>query len=580
MERPKVIDFFCGGGGFSEGFRQQGFEIIMGIDNWSPAIETFNHNYNLSCVTKNILDFELSIADIEALPDSEVIIGSPPCVSFSSSNKSGKADKALGIRLIEIFLKIVVVKKYSHESKLKAWFMENVTKSAQYIPYNYTFESLGLVEWAKTRDLDPKSVAIKIIGNTITINSAEYGSPQSRKRLITGEIFALGKLPRPRKLFKLGETTDSGTLFENIKQIDSLPSCKTLKDIKAKLPKPNEYVKGDIVEDPLYSTIQIKQELLTDHFYDTGLYKVEWENSKFLKMNHPYMGVMSFPENENKPSRTITATKIGTSRESIIYKSEYDRIGNGEYRTATLREAATIMGFPITYQFKGLEGTKWRLVGNAVCPAVSRAFAKETREALGLEQIENQFSCEGPNIEGISNLNTYKKRSFETTPKKIKGSRFRRHPFKDGNITVTLSNYDIEKNEKFAGKWLTSVQYGNGKGFPTYNYPDGFYKNLEQVINRFEGGRRFVEVINNGFSEKIAPGNILQELHEQKDESNQFLGPAEIIEKIAILINEIEFENPIFKQEDLEIFKKKMSIPKKQVLALYAINKVSTLANI
>ena len=25
-----VIDFFCGAGGFSEGFRQQGFEIAMG----------------------------------------------------------------------------------------------------------------------------------------------------------------------------------------------------------------------------------------------------------------------------------------------------------------------------------------------------------------------------------------------------------------------------------------------------------------------------------------------------------------------------------------------------------------------
>lgn len=26
-----VIDFFCGAGGFSEGFRQQGYEIVLGI---------------------------------------------------------------------------------------------------------------------------------------------------------------------------------------------------------------------------------------------------------------------------------------------------------------------------------------------------------------------------------------------------------------------------------------------------------------------------------------------------------------------------------------------------------------------
>lgn len=42
-----VIDFFCGAGGFSEGFKQQGFDIIQGVDNWKPAIDTFNHNFCL-----------------------------------------------------------------------------------------------------------------------------------------------------------------------------------------------------------------------------------------------------------------------------------------------------------------------------------------------------------------------------------------------------------------------------------------------------------------------------------------------------------------------------------------------------
>lgn len=28
----KVIDLFCGAGGFSEGFRQAGLEIILGVD--------------------------------------------------------------------------------------------------------------------------------------------------------------------------------------------------------------------------------------------------------------------------------------------------------------------------------------------------------------------------------------------------------------------------------------------------------------------------------------------------------------------------------------------------------------------
>ena len=107
------------------------------------------------------------------------------------------------------------------------------------------------------------------------------------------------------------------------------------------------------------------------------------------------MGKMSFPENCDKPSRTITATKSGTSRESLIYKSEYKRKGNGEYRTPTIREASSIMGFPFTYQFLGTINSKWRLVGNAVCPSVSRAFA---------EQVLLQF-----NIQSSSKLNLIKK---------------------------------------------------------------------------------------------------------------------------------------------------------------------------
>ena len=41
----KVADFFCGAGGFSEGFRQNGFDIVFALDNWKPAIETHHLNH-------------------------------------------------------------------------------------------------------------------------------------------------------------------------------------------------------------------------------------------------------------------------------------------------------------------------------------------------------------------------------------------------------------------------------------------------------------------------------------------------------------------------------------------------------
>ncbi|MGX5852443.1 DNA cytosine methyltransferase [Dyadobacter jiangsuensis] len=562
-----VLDLFCGAGGFSEGFRQQGFKIIMGIDNWGPAIETYNHNFSLDCKTRNILDFNDDIAKIEALPNTSIILGSPPCVSFSSSNRSGKADKSLGIMLTKAFLKVVAVKKYQHGSVLKAWFMENVTKSIGHLEPYYTFRHLGLSDWAVGLGYNPDDTAIAITRNCAIINSAAYGSPQARRRSITGEVIADGRLIIPPPTHRSPESKENG-----------LPVFRTLRSIRTTLPAPNEKRSERYISDPLYPHVSIQCDQLTDHFYDTGLYKTEWENSRFMKQSHPYMGLMSFPENEENPSRTVTATKIGTSREAIIYQSEYDRKGNGEYRTPTVREAATLMSFPITYQFIGSEGAKWRLVGNAVCPSVSRSLAITVGEVLGLSNSTVPIVNTHIDLINIPNLNTFRPRSFNDQPKRNPGARFRRHPFKDGNITVTLSNYDIAKNEKEAGRWLTSVQYGNGDGFPSIAYEDGYFEKIAHVITQFKNGPRFLEIINNGFSERIAASQVMQKMHEEQICDSDYLAPTALVEKVADIIHQLDVAEK-YEQDANPIFPKKNAVPQKQIMALYAINKICSVAN-
>lgn len=137
----RVADFFCGGGGFSEGFRQAGFQIVFAVDKWKPAVTTYKGNKPGVNV---LLDDVIRISNLEdeeferIVPDSEVIIGSPPCQAFSQSNKSGNADKTLGIQLIEAYLRIVARKKFKHNSILKYWVLENVPNSQKYIKEKYT----------------------------------------------------------------------------------------------------------------------------------------------------------------------------------------------------------------------------------------------------------------------------------------------------------------------------------------------------------------------------------------------------------------------------------------------------------
>jgi len=568
MDELTVLDLFCGAGGFSEGFRQLSFRILLGIDHWKPAIDTFNHNFDLECRVQNMLDYLVSVEKIEALPDTTVIVGSPPCVSFSNSNRSGKADKSMGLKLIKAFLRIIAIKKHKPGSVLQAWFMENVTKSIPHLAASYSFHDLELGDWAIANGKAINDVAIVMADRNAVINSSNYGSPQARKRAISGEIIALDRLVIPEQTHRA----------PNDGAAPHLPFHRTLGSIREQLPRPNDHQPNRQFADPLYPGLILNSSLLTDHFYDTGLYRSEWRNSMHLKTNHPYMGIMSFPENEEKPSRTITATKIGTSREAIIYRSEYDRQGDGEFRTPTVREAATLMSFPATYQFIGSEGAKWRLAGNAVCPCVSRAFAATVRSALGLPDIVAPIVRRTPKLQGVKNLNTFTEAVFDDPPVRNKGSRFRRHPFKHGNITVTLSNYDITNEKETTFKWITSVQYGNGDGFPTMNFEDSHFIGLEPVIRSFANGPRFIEVINNGFSERIAKAAVMQAMYEQQQDMDNYMEPTSLIERVAIIIDQLGSTEP-FEQTEQVIFPDKTVVPQSQIMALYAINKICTVAN-
>lgn len=562
-----VVDFFCGAGGFSEGFRQVGYTIVKGYDNWNPAIETYNHNFNLQCKVKNILDFEYSIEEIQEIPDTSIILGSPPCVSFSNSNKSGKADKKLGLRLIKTFLRIVAVKKHQPDSILKGWFMENVVNSKKHLQEIYTFKDLNLGEWAITIGKSPKSEALRVFSNTIVMNSADYGSYQARKRSVSGEIIS-------KKAFITPKPTHE-------EKGEHLKPWNTLGQLINKFPSPTQkIIQGEII-DPIYPDIKIKKSELTDHFYDSGLYECEWRQSKELKTNHHCMGKMAFPENLEKPSRTVTAIKSGTSREGLIYKSDYARKGDGEYRSPTVREIASIMGFPITYQFTGNLYAKWRQVGNAVCPSISRALAIEVLKQYSYS-IPSIWALEKEiKLEGIINLNTFKEGAFTNPPKRTKDSKYRRHPIKDGNLTVTLSNFDISSNKKTNGKWLTSIQYGTGAKFKHQEINDNFYLKLEDIIRKeVKEGELFIKIINNGFSEKIAHSSLMQKMYEQQKCENGKREPTQLMDDLKKIINDIGIDDKIYNQDQSNtIFKFKDNVPVKQILALYGVNKIASLTN-
>ena len=43
--KVKVVDFFCGCGGASTGFRMAGMDVVAAIDNDIDAVKTFSRNF-------------------------------------------------------------------------------------------------------------------------------------------------------------------------------------------------------------------------------------------------------------------------------------------------------------------------------------------------------------------------------------------------------------------------------------------------------------------------------------------------------------------------------------------------------
>ncbi|WPQ63415.1 DNA cytosine methyltransferase [Chitinophaga sancti] len=90
----RTIDLFSGCGGMSLGFQNAGAEILAAYDNWKPAIDVYEQNFDHPIHNVD-LSSEEAITDIRNL-NPDLIVGGPPCQDFSSAGhrneKLGRAD--------------------------------------------------------------------------------------------------------------------------------------------------------------------------------------------------------------------------------------------------------------------------------------------------------------------------------------------------------------------------------------------------------------------------------------------------------------------------------------------------------
>jgi DNA (cytosine-5)-methyltransferase 1 len=396
MDKSTVIDLFCGAGGFSEGFRQMGFDVTYAVDNWQPAIDAHELNQRETKTMK---------ADIETLDPRLfldykplVLIGGPPCTEFSASKRGGGGDVKKGMKLVLAFLRFV------YTLKPKYWIMENVPRLLQTLPHRVRLQDMGIPEDGFF-DIPRKEV----------FNSADFGAPQKRLRLLSG------RYPTPLQThFEESMLTLDNLLYE---------PWVPMRAVVDAFPDPIGRVPvGKVIEDPNYPGLRLKAGDLENHFMkpeEALMTKEEAERNRKQKVAHAYYGKMQFPDlfdrrtrdsktvldflfvspktkleapslfdkqNPNvkrildfldRPARTVMATQFNASRETMIIATRYE--GEICYRKPTVRECASLQCYPITYKFHGKTlATNYKLVGNSVPVRLSAALAKAILMEEGL----------------------------------------------------------------------------------------------------------------------------------------------------------------------------------------------------
>lgn len=374
----KILDLFCGCGGFSLGAHQAGFSTALSIDIDRTLSSSITKNYPHT----QLVHFDLgqvSLRDHDAVRSQVIggIIGGPPCQGFSAIGKRDSEDPR----------NLLVGHYYRHINEIEPNFfvMENVPGILEGKYKNILMECIETVK-----------KKYEIVG-PFEIDASDYGAPTSRKRVIVVGYRREYCDSMSEKDFRASHVTSKTTVKQ---AIADLPGSKSPEEICeagyewARYPRLDDSTIGD------YAAESRKKPAL-----DLGWGKaVSQLSDGMLTGNQP-------TAHSNEISRRYAAVP-GGKRDSVSksFKLEWDaqcptlRAGTGpdrgsfnavrplhpdEGRVITVREAARLQGFPDWFTFHRTKWHSFRMIGNSVSPIVSKAILSVIAEKIGQNNVSD-----------------------------------------------------------------------------------------------------------------------------------------------------------------------------------------------
>ncbi len=341
-----VIDLFCGCGGLSYGFEKAGFDILLGIDNDSKALETFKLNHKNSksiCGDITNITYEKDIKPLIGNKTIDVIIGGPPCQGMSLSGPRQFEDPRNKLYLS--YIRLV------DEIRPKAFVIENVP---------------GLVGLFGGKIKDSIIEKFTDMGYKIKheiLCAADYGVPQNRRRVVFVGM-KNGDFDYPEKKDGIVSCemalSDLPTL-ENEIGIDEMKYIsKPLNEYQKLMRKKSKVVKNHVA-----AQHSEKVQKIISLVPDGGNYKDLPE--EYINSRNFHVAWTRFAS--NKPAPTIDTGH----RHHFHYKFN---------RVPTVRECARLQSFPDDFIFLGNKTQQFRQVGNAVPPLMAQCIGESLKKSL------------------------------------------------------------------------------------------------------------------------------------------------------------------------------------------------------
>jgi DNA (cytosine-5)-methyltransferase 1 len=344
-ENAGVIDLFCGIGGLSNGFYQEDFKILAGIDADSSCKYAFEANNDSVFIDEKIEDVKSStLKNYFKEKSIKILVGCAPCQPFSSYMFKDAEKKDNKWTLLYDFSKLI------KETSPDIISMENV-------PQLMNFKKAPVLkDFIKSLEDLNYYVSYQIV------YCPNYGIPQNRKRFVL-----LASRYGPINLI---DPTHGIKNYITVK--DAIGNLQPLSD--------GEESTNDRMHRARKLT-PINKERILNTPYGGG-----WKNwPEHLKLTchkkaagKTYMSVYGRMKWE-EPSPTITTHCTGYGN---------GRFGHPEqHRAITLREAALLQTFPLGYKFypenQPFSSTKIaRQIGNAVPVELGRIIAKSIKVHL------------------------------------------------------------------------------------------------------------------------------------------------------------------------------------------------------